>query len=100
MGDLQRFESRPMLRLIAEDGTLIDPDKLPEFEGVHIFSDGRDTTASVKARADLFPVDARRIAGMKFLADVGLTLDDRLMGDDVQDIIDSVLFNQGAGKAA
>lgn len=44
--------------------------------------------------------DARRTAGMAFLKDAGLTLDDRLMSDDVQEIIDSLLFRQFGGRAA
>lgn len=69
-----------MIRLVHSDGSLTDP-------------------TPVKP-TDFYSVDARRAARMKFLSDVGLTLDDRLLSDDVQDIIDTVLFNQVADKAA
>lgn len=43
--------------------------------------------------------DARRTAGMAFLKEAGLTLDDRLMSDQVQDIIDGLLFRDANGTA-
>lgn len=46
------------------------------------------------------PQDARRSAGMAFLKEAGLTLDDRLLSDDVQSIIDGLLFTNTADKAA
>lgn len=90
-----------MIRIVTADGSLIDP-ALEALEATLAapIAAKIDTTIDVQTPAELYSADARRAAGMKFLAEVGLTLDDRLMSDDVQGIIDSVLFNQVGDKAA
>ncbi len=86
-----------MIRLVNADGSLTDP-LLKAREATVVAT--LDSTADLQTRAQRFSTDARRAAGMKFLAEAGLTLDDRLMSDDVQGIIDSVLFNHHADQAA
>lgn len=65
-----------MMKLVTADGLEITSDM------VH----GAETSTPDQ--------DARRTAGLAFLKEAGLTLDDRLLSDDVQSIIDGLLFSQ------
>ncbi len=86
-----------MIRLVSEDGTLIDPTKVSATTTKKI-ANAALTVVPALTNEDIAR-DARRASGMRFLSDAGLTLDDRLLDDDVQSIIDSVLFGN-AGQCA
>lgn len=73
-----------MMRLVTENGTLIDPATLDQ-----------ETLTPKDAR-----VDARAEANMTFLSDLGLRLNDRMLSTDVQDIIDRALWADVGKHAA
>lgn len=82
-----------MIRFVSINGTLVDPVLEARDEAMAAKRD-------VKTPGHFFPIDVRRHAAMKFMTEVGLTLEDRMMSDEVQGIIDSALFIQADDQAA
>ncbi len=82
-----------MLRFVPMHGSRVDP-----------VLDSRDQAraakSDVKTPGHFYPIDVRRHAVMKFMTDVEVTPDDRLLSDEEHGIIDSALFLQADDKVA
>ena len=82
-----------MIRFVSMHGSRVDP-------VLEARDEARAAKSDIKTPGHFYPIDVRRHAVMKFMTDVGLGLDDRLLSDEVQGIIDSALFLQADDKAA